>query len=95
MRADAGDKTLFLFMAEMFHLDPDDKLEMVDHTFNQRARCITHTGTHRAFTVIRRSYGCEFDYIDGNGMYTEQIIDEPLSAAQRAIDFLNGKTDII
>jgi hypothetical protein len=95
MKANTGDKAFFLFMAEMFHLDPDDKLELEEHNFLQRAMCVTHLETRRSFTVHRRVYGCEFDYINGNGNVTEQIIDDPIVAAERAMAFLNRTTDQI
>lgn len=95
MKAKIGDKAYFLFIAKMFTLDRDDKLVLEDHAFNEKAVCITHTETQRAFTVVRQSYGCEFYYINTAGNIVEQIIDEPMAAAKRAMAFLNSKTDII
>ena len=95
MKANAGDKSFYLFIAKMFQLDTDDKLELEDHLIVQHAVCITHTETNRAFTVVRRSHGCEFDYINASGNVTEQIIDDPMEAAKRAMSFLKSKTDRI
>lgn len=95
MQSKSGGKAYFLFIAKMFQLDQEDKLVLEDHAFNTNAICITHSVTHRAFTVVRRSYGCEFDYINAHGNVTEQIIDDPLIAARRAMSFLKGKSDRI
>lgn len=95
MKAKTGDKAYFLFIAKMFNLDRNDQLVLVDHAFNEKAVCITHTETQRAFTVVRKPYGCEFDYINAKGNVVEQIIDDPMIAAKRAMAFLNNKTDCI
>lgn len=95
MKAKTGDKTFFLFMAKMFNLDREDKLVLEDHAIVEKAVCITHIVTGRAFTVIRHEHGCEFDYLSITGNAVEQIIDEPVDAAKRAMAFLNQKTDQI
>lgn len=85
----ATDKQYFLYLAEMFHLDIEDKLEMEDHAFQKGTLCITHKETKRAVQVRRDQTAVFLNYIDGNGRVENCVVEHDVVTARRTISFLN------
>lgn len=90
------DRIHFIYMAEMFRLDPDDKLEMEPHEFLGGVQCITHTQTKRSLQVRRGLSQIELDYLNTDVPVVGRLtVLDPIEAAERSIAFLNGDKDEI
>lgn len=89
------DKYFYLFMAELFNLDPDDYLTLEPHAFLPDVVCITNEGCGRELQVKRETYVVTLSYIDSDGNLTETQVYAAVCMANRAYEFLMGNTGCI
>lgn len=86
-------KIYFIYLGEMFRLDPDDKLEMLEHEMLENTICIVNHKTCRYVQVqIHTKHEVMLDYVDALGELHHQPVCDPTNSAKRTIDFLNGVT---
>lgn len=89
------DKYFYLFMAELFRLDPDDHFTLEDHAFMEGVACITNASVGRAVQVCRDAYVVGLNYINGDGDVQGTQIYAPIRMAELTYDFLMGHTKSI
>ena len=95
MIAKSRDKAYFIYLAELFHLDPTDQLVMEDHAIDEGVLCITHSITKRALQVRLHEWVVELDYLDGTSTVQKLQVYDSIPVAKRTIAFLNRETDQI
>lgn len=85
-----SDTKYFMFLGEVFRLDPDDKLVMQNHERWPGILRITHTETKRFVEVSIVRDTVELMYLDPWGQVSSTAVSDGREMGQRSVSFLNN-----